>query len=427
MNLNMESLRKIKDQLSNVQSALWDLENKISDVNMHKPLQLLLLKGSVDPNVTDGNGNTPLHFAETPKETRLLLLAGANPNLQNTFGDTPLHYAKTPEQVKLLLKEGADTTIENRNGVAPTEFLMFSNDEGAKVIRSFIENKNKEKKIEKVDKVIEEVVEKVDSMKLFKCKTLEETKSLLDQGADPNVRNYYHNTPIFVSNDPKKIKLLLERGAETEIVNTKYRNAYCHHLHMGRESCAKTIKDFIENKKSNNENGDTREEVVEKVVEKVDSMKLFDCTTAEETKALLEKGADPNIKNYIGQTPLHCAKTLEQTKLLLDYDTEPGVVDNCGFTPLHYTKSPEQVKMLLEAGANTTITNVNGRNSYRYQIYMGRESCAKAIKSFIENKKTNNENEKENEKKQVKISEEQMSKIVELVTKEIRSQFLKEV
>ena len=146
------------------------------------------------------------------------------------------------------------------------------------------------------------------------------------------------------------------------------------------------------------------------------------------TSALLEKGADPNVRSIVSATPLHHSISIEQTKVLLEYGADPSSIDGCKFTPLHYAKTPEQVKMLLEAGSDATILNIYGDNPYHHQLDMGRESCAKAIRSFIENKKANNEKEKENEKKQVnEISEEQMSKIVELVTKEIHSQFLKEV
>jgi len=81
-------------------------------------------------------------------------------------------------------------------------------------------------------------------------------------------------------------------------------------------------------------------------------------------RLLLDKGADINVKGYLGQPPLHIACEarilkrgwghIELVKLLLEKGA--GINDNCmdGKTPLHYAcekKNKEIVNLLLENGA----------------------------------------------------------------------------
>ncbi|MBU0674320.1 MAG: ankyrin repeat domain-containing protein, partial [Proteobacteria bacterium] len=68
-------------------------------------------------------------------------------------------------------------------------------------------------------------------------------------------------------------------------------------------------------------------------------------------RLLIEKGADVNGVNRLGQTALHYAKTGEMTQLLLKAGADVNVSSKWGETPLHWAKTGEIVKLLLEAGA----------------------------------------------------------------------------
>ena len=99
-------------------------------------LAVLLANGG-DPDVQDGEGNTPLHLAanlDTPagrderKATaalRILLEGGASPNIANKAGDTPLHLAARSgvlhdaSSVKALLAAGASPDKTNGRGNTP--------------------------------------------------------------------------------------------------------------------------------------------------------------------------------------------------------------------------------------------------------------------------------------------------------------------
>jgi ankyrin repeat protein len=79
---------------------------------------------------------------------------------------------------------------------------------------------------------------------------------------------------------------------------------------------------------------------------------LVNAKNADETKLLIDAGADVNAKNYCGWTALMIAKNSEQTKLLIKGGVDVNVRDDLGRTALMVAKTAEQTKLLIEAGAN---------------------------------------------------------------------------
>jgi len=75
-------------------------------------------------------------------------------------------------------------------------------------------------------------------------------------------------------------------------------------------------------------------------------------------ESLLRNGADPNIKNYLGDTPLHLAcwyDHLEIVKILLENGADPNIKNYKRETPLWIARRSDIVKFLLENGADPTI------------------------------------------------------------------------
>jgi ankyrin repeat protein len=83
----------------------------------------------------------------------------------------------------------------------------------------------------------------------------------------------------------------------------------------------------------------------------------------QETKLLLEAGANPNLQEkYAGNTPLHIAAdkgNFELCKMLLEFNANPNVQDErFGCTPLHLAVSKGKFKicrMLLDYGADMHV------------------------------------------------------------------------
>jgi hypothetical protein len=86
-------------------------------------------------------------------------------------------------------------------------------------------------------------------------------------------------------------------------------------------------------------------------------------------RALLKKGADPNIRDSNGYTPLRQSvmwHNKKATRVLLEAGADPNIGDNYGFTPLMHASEFNIYylqRALLEAGADTNIKTYEGRHS----------------------------------------------------------------
>ncbi|KAJ2832617.1 hypothetical protein GGI24_001166 [Coemansia furcata] len=73
-------------------------------------------------NAKDENGYTPLHAAASwkhPKLLEFLIKNGGDVNITDNDGDTPLHICEDPECARLLLDNGANPEAENDEGLSP--------------------------------------------------------------------------------------------------------------------------------------------------------------------------------------------------------------------------------------------------------------------------------------------------------------------
>lgn len=116
------------------------------------------------------------------------------------------------------------------------------------------------------------------------------------------------------------------------------------------------------------------------------------CGHIEATEFLLKQGADPNIKNNLGETPLHQAAENSQAKLvklLLKYKADPNTQQNDGNTPLHqssYKGDESIVSMLLKNKADPNIENsVFGKTPLHYAVEYGHEEVVKLLVQFNAN------------------------------------------
>ena len=113
----------------------------------------------------------------------------------------------------------------------------------------------------------------------------------------------------------------------------------------------------------------------------------------EEIKFLLEQGANPNITNTLGQTPLNRValsnwedkKAWKKSLGLLITKENVNIADEDGNTPLHeitFQGNIEGIKILLEKGADLNATNVYGQTPL-YRVALSKWEDEKAWKEAV--------------------------------------------
>ena len=117
---------------------------------------------------------------------------------------------------------------------------------------------------------------------------------------------------------------------------------------------------------------------------------------------LLEAGADPNMTDLNGETPLIAAirsnPSPNNLNILLDYGAEPNKTTKYGDAPLHFAAmnnnyaSERVVQVLIDAGADLNMANIMGMTPLHKAAQYGREEVVKLmIDSGADQNKTNDE------------------------------------
>ena len=102
--------------------------------------------------------------------------------------------------------------------------------------------------------------------------------------------------------------------------------------------------------------------------------------TAHQVRGLIDQGADPNLRNWRGETPLHRAAIrnpdLEVSRALIGAGADPNARDETGATPLHRAApqaSPARGNLLIEAGASVDVRDKRGAAPLHYAAESGRD------------------------------------------------------
>jgi ankyrin repeat protein len=338
----------------------------IFDNNKSLTMVSLLLENGATVNVSDSNGWTPLHAAVEVgniSAAKLLLSKGASVSAQTDKGYSPLHltairkykatYQEREDMIKLLVSNGASLDAVDKKGLTPLKLAKNSDNlDSFKILAGISPGKSQainidENSIHLVDAACKGDLETVKSLlkaganinhhkengwtalqcavNMKKWDTAnylldnnakvdikqkngdmvlhgaaryakpELVKKILDKGANINAQTKYYGTPLCMAvteNNTAVVKLLLERGAD---VNAVVGGSLDTPLHIA----------------ANDENTDI-------------------------LKMLLSKKPNLNPQDKYGRTPLHRSVYSHgaTTKLLLDSGADRNIKDKKGLTPL---------------------------------------------------------------------------------------------
>jgi len=339
---------------------------------------LKMIESGANVNVPQGDGTTALDWATYRLDVplvKVLLAHGANPNLMNSLGSCPLGEAVRAanlQLVKLLLKAGAYADEANPDGQTP---LMLAAHTGmvpiAKLLVSYGANVNVRERWRGQTALMWAAAQNHPEM----------TQFLLRHGAKVNVREIYNDW--------------LDRATQiTSEPRAQYRpeGGLTALLYAARSGCLGCVQALLK------AGADVNKPTPNGFTPLITAIDNFHFDVA---KYLLQHGANPNIWDWYGRTPLYVAvdmttyierhdpsfkrdKTtgLDLVKMLLDMGANPNAqldlhrpgrggnsnrftddLLRTGCTPLllaalvHDTAA---VKLLLQYGALVDLPNING-------------------------------------------------------------------
>ncbi|MBU1109115.1 MAG: ankyrin repeat domain-containing protein [Candidatus Riflebacteria bacterium] len=340
-----------------------------------------LLKKKADPNITNLQGEAPLHLAvkEDCCSVSDFVENGANPNIQNDKGETPLHIIvrKNPGNLRaasLLFEKGANPGIKDIDGISPNDCVASISDpslfaifrkSGARIVSktnlpsfiSYQRSKNKKEMQELLkDGVDINAFTNSDNLNPLKLaiqeKDLEMVNFLLENGADPNATTHSNHltSPFYFaikSGEPKILGILESAGGV-----------------VASDTATKLLLDLVMAKRLENVQLVLKFGADPNVVDSRANTALHHCAengSVEIARALLENKARPDLLNNDGDAPIHVAvrkNNLQVLKILSEHHANIDLPDKKGKTPLHSAAEAGKIEFVQQLLADKAAVNL---------------------------------------------------------------------
>jgi ankyrin repeat protein len=389
-----------------------NIKNKYGNTPLHvacaiNPSPVIIakmIKRGADVGIGDAGGNTPLHIAFGKNRNDIIIELFNSPNVsesinrQNKYGNTPLHVACTknvsPFIITKMIEQGAHVGIVNFNGDTPLHIACQKSH--ANIIPALLDSPN-------VSEYINHQNINGNTPLHWACANdiYASIHRMLNLGADPNKVNEEGDTPLHIA--CKKGDTMLEILLDSTIVpitciNQKNKDGDTPLHRACTENIAADIITKMIEKGADvgmvNSTGDTPlyiacqkshaniipalldspnvSEYINLQDKDGDTPLHWACAknvAADIITKMIEKGADPEIVNINGKTPLHTAfynnyydviNALLNSTNPLKYINRQDIHNN---TPLHLAcakNAPiETIRTLLQRGAHIGIFNSN--------------------------------------------------------------------
>jgi len=263
----------------------------------------ILLKHGADPNTRDKQGNTALHNAANTAQfetLKFLCENGADLSAVNDQGETPLMRAlsgfKNQECIAYLIKKtGLDLDQKNAEGRTALHDLVLKG--SADILDAVLTDYADSAK--KPDLDARDREEKTPLMLAAQKRDCRMMETLLKHGAGINATDNLGRTPLYFAMSEfsdSAVDFLIQQGANLRILPKGDTSSY---LHLAAENGnEKLVKKFTDAKLPVNR-PDAQGNTPLHLAVKYDN---YDAAAH-----LLEKGADPKLKNNVGFTPIELA------------------------------------------------------------------------------------------------------------------------
>ncbi|KAK4449085.1 hypothetical protein QBC34DRAFT_97915 [Podospora aff. communis PSN243] len=296
-------------------TLLHCLSAKGLDIYLEVALQLVEhAVRAIKVNEADRNGVTALHLAAVvgrPKVVRLLLTQGANPNAYSFCGGlTPLHHAAQEghkDVARLLLDGGASVNVLNEEGETPLVSACRYNSIGfAQLLQRQTDNAQTD--------VAKLLLERGANVRLYGREPalflavmkgdVNLTRRLLLYGSDNNDRaQATWSTPLHVacrSGEERITRLLLDHGADPNVMDVDHNTPL--HFAISSRLGGSTTRMLLEAGANANAQNRAGKTPLHRIVERACVLPVsWDCC---DIRLLLEHGADVGLANHDRKTAL---------------------------------------------------------------------------------------------------------------------------
>lgn len=355
--------RQVKDLSDSNLLAAEKIESLRGDLNKfmrereeifgsHEDVEIMGMEEITSP--VDKNGNTRMHLLENHVEKTLHLIERVRAlsgnravktlvNTENSKGEPPLQYATHQKVAELLISSGAKVNAHDTGREKATALHRVHNKSVAKLLID--EGADIEAK-DALERTPLHTAQTVDVMEL-----LIETKKkqLIAIGANPNkikkyvnARDHLGRTALHYAFLPEVIQLLSRNGADIHAKDLNklpplHTVVHCQSelltpqeaSYLGREFCS------------------IRPPKKEKLL-RILQPKEYRKNAPALIHALCDLGAQVDSKDKEGNTLLHKARDIEIVKQILSEGADINILNRWGASPLHYAceSSPEIIKLL---------------------------------------------------------------------------------